>query len=319
MKKLLPLLSILFLLAASDAGAVLFYKKEAARQQQNQSTAISALQKQISGLQSQLSAQNKQNASAALSLQEIANRQLVQQKSQQDLVTAAVAKATPAVVSIIISKDIPQYKVVYQNPFGDDPFFQNSGIEVPEYVPTGQSQSQEVGAGSGFIISADGYIVTNKHVVADDQASYTVLLSNGKQQTAQVVYKDANNDVAIIKIAGNNYATINFDASNTLQLGQTVIAIGNALWQYNNSVSIGVISGLNRTIQASSADGSAETLSGVIQTDAAINPGNSGGPLLDLNGNAVGINVATVQGSSNISFSIPANVVKSIIKSAVNR
>jgi S1-C subfamily serine protease len=319
MKKLLPLLSILFLLAASDAGAVLFYKKEAARQQQNQSTAISALQKQISGLQSQLSAQNKQNASAALSLQEIANRQLVQQKSQQDLVTAAVAKATPAVVSIIISKDIPQYKVVYQNPFGDDPFFQNSGIEVPEYVPTGQSQSQEVGAGSGFIISADGYIVTNKHVVADDQASYTVLLSNGKQQTAQVVYKDANNDVAIIKIAGNNYATINFDASNTLQLGQTVIAIGNALGQYNNSVSIGVISGLNRTIQASSADGSAETLSGVIQTDAAINPGNSGGPLLDLNGNAVGINVATVQGSSNISFSIPANVVKSIIKSAVNR
>ena len=82
---------------------------------------------------------------------------------------------------------------------------------------------------------------------------------------------------------------------------------------------MGVISGLNRTIQAASQDGSAETLTGVIQTDAAINPGNSGGPLLDLTGLAVGINVATVQGSSNISFSIPSNVVKSIIKSAINR
>jgi serine protease Do len=319
LKKIIPFLIIVLLVAASDAGAIFWYQKQSLKQRQTEAVSMTALQKQISRLQSQLSAMDKQNAAAALSAQEVANRQVVQQKSQQDMVTAAVAKATPAVVSIIISKDVPQYQVVYQNPFGDDPFFQNIGIQVPEYVPTGQTQSQEIGAGSGYIITSDGYIITNKHVVADDSASYTVLLQSGKQQTAQVIYKDPNNDLAIIKITGSNYPTISFDDSNSLKLGDTVIAIGNALGQYNNSVSLGVISGLNRTIQASDENGNAETLTGVIQTDAAINPGNSGGPLLDLNGNAVGINVATVQGSNSISFSIPSNMVKSIIKSAINR
>jgi S1-C subfamily serine protease len=222
-------------------------------------------------------------------------------------------------VSIVISQDVPQYKVVYENPFGDDPFFQNVGMQVPVYEPTGQTQSQEVGAGSGYIITSDGYIITNKHVVPSDQDSYTVLLQSGKQETAQVVYRDPNNDLAIVKISGSKFPAISFDDSNSLQLGQTVIAIGNALGQYNNSVSLGVISGLNRTISASDENGNAETLTGVLQTDAAINLGNSGGPLLDLNGNAVGINVATVQGSNNISFSIPSNMVKSIIKSAIGR
>jgi serine protease Do len=318
-KKITPFLIIVLLVAVTDAGAAFWYQKQSLKQRQNETAEIAALQKQVSGLQSQLTTVSKQNSSAALSAQELQNRQVVQQKSQQDLVTQAVAKATPAVVSIVISKDVPQYKVVYQNPFGDDPFFQNVGLQVPVYVPTGQTQSQQVGAGSGFLVTPDGYIITNKHVVADTSASYTVLLQNGKQQTAQVVYKDPNNDLAIVKISGGNYPVINFDDSNSLQLGQTVIAIGNALGQYNNSVSLGVISGLNRTISATDENGSAETLTGVIQTDAAINPGNSGGPLLDLNGNSVGINVATVQGSNNVSFSIPSNMVKSIIKSAINR
>jgi serine protease Do len=155
--------------------------------------------------------------------------------------------------------------------------------------------------------------------VADTSASYTVLLNNGKQEAATIVYRDTTDDVAIAKINGNNYKALRFAESKNLQLGQTVIAIGNALGQYNNSVSIGIISGLNRQIQASDNSGSSETLAGVIQTDAAINPGNSGGPLLDLNGNAVGINVATVQGSNNISFSIPADRVKAIIKKAIQR
>ena len=318
-KKFIPFLAIVALIAASDTGVFAWYSRQAAGQEQNQAASITALQKQISGLQGQLTAMGKENASAALSMQEVANRQVIVQKSQQDSVTAAVTKATPAVVSVIISKDVPQYQVVYQNPFGDDPLFQGFGMQIPTYQPTGQTQSQKIGAGSGFIISSDGYIVTNKHVVFDDQASYTVLLSSGKQETAQVIYKDPTNDVAIIKISGSGYPTISFDDSNGLQLGQTVIAIGNALGQYNNSVSLGVVSGLNRTIQASSEDGTTETLTGVIQTDAAINPGNSGGPLLDLSGNAVGINVATVQGSNSISFSIPANVVKSIIQNAIHR
>lgn len=301
----MPFLAILLIIAAGDIGAVLFYKKDAAKQRQDEAASISALQKQITTLQSQLALVSKQSASGALSAQEV--------------VTTAVAKATPAVVSIVITKDVPLYRVVYKNPFGNDPFFQDVGIQIPVYEPTGETQSQKIGAASGFIISSDGYIVTNKHVVADDKASYTVLLSNGKQQTAQVIYKDPVNDMAILKIAGNNYQMVKFGDSKSLQLGQTVIAIGNALGQYNNSVSMGIISGLDRTIQATGSDGKTETLTGVIQTDAAINPGNSGGPLLDLNGNVVGINVATVQGSNSISFSIPENIVRSIIRTAINR
>ncbi|HEX9503707.1 MAG TPA: trypsin-like peptidase domain-containing protein [Patescibacteria group bacterium] len=318
MKKYIPFLLLLLLIVTSDAVTIIVYKNQATQQQRNQTASITALQKQISALQNQVIL-NKQSTSAALSAQEVANRQIVQQKSQQELVTAAVAKATPAVVSVVISKEVPQYKVVYKNPFGDDPFFQNIGMQVPVYEPTGQTQSQKIGAGSGVLISSDGYIITNKHVVTDDQASYTVLLSNGKQEIAKLIAKDPTNDIAIIKINGNNYSSLKFDDSNNLQLGQTVIAIGNALGQYNNSVSIGIISGLNRTIQASSTNGSVETLKRVIQTDAAINPGNSGGPLLNLNGSVVGINVATVQGSNNISFSIPINVVRSIIKNAINK
>ena len=278
---------------------------------------IAALQKQISGLQGQVTAIDKQNAASALSLQELSNRQVVEQKSQTQTVTDTVSKAVPAVVSVIITQNVPQYQVQYENPFGDDPFFQNFGMQIPVYTPTGKTKPQEVGAGSGFIITSDGYILTNKHVVSDDTASYTVLLSTGKQQLAKVLYKDPQNDVAIIKIAGSGYPTVNLGDSGTLQLGQTVIAIGNALGQYNNSVSLGVVSGLNRTVQASDEQGAVETLNGVIQTDAAVNPGNSGGPLVDLNGQVVGINVATAQGANNVSFSIPINTVKTIIKSVI--
>ncbi len=320
MKKTL-FISLIFLviIAASDAGAWYWYQKQSQKQEQQYNGQIMALQKQVSGLQTQLASVSKQSASAALSAQEVANRQPVYQKSQEDLVTAAVSKVAPAVVSVIISQDVPQYQVTYVNPFGDDPFFQNSGIQIPEYEPTGQTQSQEVGAGTGFIITSDGYILTNKHVVDTPNASYTVLLSNGKQLTAQVIYQDPQNDIAIIKIAGTGYPTVTLGDSGSLKLGDTVIAIGNALGQYNNSVSVGVISGLNRTIQPSDENGTTETLTGVIQTDAAINPGNSGGPLLDLNGNVMGINVATVQGSNNIGFSIPINQVKSIVKNAIGR
>lgn len=304
MKKYITFLVTILLILASDVGAFLFYNKETTKQQQNEAVSMAGLQKQITTLQSQLALVSKQ-ANSGLSAQEV--------------VTTAVAKITPAVVSIVISKDVPQYRVVYKNPFGNDPFFKDAGIQVPVYEPTGQTQTQKIGAASGFIISSDGYIITNKHVVTDDKASYTALLTNGKQETAQVIYKDPTNDIAIMKIGGSNYQTVKFGDSKSLQLGQTVVAIGNALGQYNNSVSMGIISGLDRTIQASTSGGNVETLTGVIQTDAAINPGNSGGPLMDLGGNVIGINVATAQGSNSISFSIPENIFRSIIKKAINR
>ncbi len=274
---------------------------------------VITLQKEISNLQTATTdiASSTKATAAAISAQELQNRQQVTAKSQDQLLTSAVAKTAPAVVSIVISQNAPQYSVTCQNPFGDDPFFQGINFCVPTYTQTGTSL-QKVGAGSGFIIGRSGYIVTNKHVIFDPQAQYTVLLSTGKQQTAQVIYRDPTNDIAIIKISGT-YPAVSIGDSSSLQLGETVAAIGNALGEYNNSVSVGIISGLNRTITAQDEQGNAETLKNIIQTDAAINPGNSGGPLIDLNGDVVGINVATAVGANSVGFSIPVNTVKNVL------
>ncbi len=247
---------------------------------------------------------------------EIIRQEIGQQKSQDELLTDAVSKITPAVASIVISKDVPKLEIVYTNPFGNDPFFKDFGIQVPTYRQIG-TEKKKVGAGTGFLISKNGYIITNRHVVDDIQATYTALLTDGTQKTAQVIYRDNAIDVAIIKIDGNDYKFANLGNSDTLKLGQAVFAVGNALGEYNNSVSTGIISGLNRDIQASGSNGGNELLKGVIQTDAAINPGNSGGPLVALNGEVIGVNVATVVGSNNISFSIPINKIKGIIQANV--
>jgi S1-C subfamily serine protease len=274
------------------------------------------LESQIGMLANQLKSLNDEQAKTSLSIQEQANRQVVREKSQDEMLTAAVSKVGPAVVSIVISKDVPQLEVVYQNPFGNDPYFKDFGFQIPVYQQKGVKR-EKVGAGTGFLITTDGYILTNKHVVYDTTATYTALLSDGRQEDAKVAYLDQKNDIAILKIEGK-YSAASLGSSSSLQLGQTIIAIGNALGEYNNSVSVGIVSGLNRTIQASGSSGT-EQLTGVIQTDAAVNPGNSGGPLLDLSGKVVGVNVATVIGSNSISFSIPINEVKTIIKSAINR
>lgn len=242
---------------------------------------------------------------------EIIRQEIVKEKSQDEILTEAVAKITPAVVSIVITKDVPKLEIVYINPFGDDPFFQDFNIRVPRYQQKG-TEEKKVGAGTGFLINSNGYVATNRHVVEDTEAKYTVLLSDGSQKPASIIYRDKEIDMAIIKVEGDNYEYVNLGNSNSLKLGQTVFAVGNALGEYNNSVSTGIISGLNRDLTASSAGGT-ETLKGVIQTDAAINPGNSGGPLVTLSGEVIGINVATVIGSNNISFSIPINTVKEII------
>jgi len=273
---------------------------------------ISSLENQVAALGSALQNSNAVSQATKQQLQEIANRSNVVANSQSDLLTAAVAKASPAVVSVVVSKEVPLLQVQYVDPFGNDPNFRGSGIQIPVFKQVG-TQSQEVGAGTGFIVRSDGYIITNRHVVDDSQASYTVLLSSGAKKTARVVYQDGTHDVAMIKIDGSSYPTVPIGDSSTLQLGQTIAAIGNALGEYNNTVSVGIVSGLNRTIQAQDDQGNVETLSNIIQTDASINPGNSGGPLLDLSGSVVGINVAMVQGGNNIAFAIPVNEIKPII------
>ena len=172
--------------------------------------------------------------------------------------------------------------------------------------------------GSGFIVSVDGLIVTNRHVVEDESARYSVMLNDGTSYETVVLARDDEFDIAILKIdepLQSALVPISFAKSESVRLGETVIAIGNALGEFRNSVSVGVVSGLSRTIVASNNFGKTEKLDHVIQTDAAINPGNSGGPLLNIYGKVIGVNVATSKGADNIGFALPADEVKSIVDS----
>ncbi|MDE2172863.1 MAG: trypsin-like peptidase domain-containing protein [Patescibacteria group bacterium] len=281
---------------------------------------VASLSRQISLLESRYQSLSQSQASTTRSVAATANALAHEVansgKTQDQLLTTAVAKSAPAVVSVVISKDVPNLQVQYVNPFGDNPLFKDFNFQIPVYQQKG-SYMQQIGAGSGFLISHNGYILTNRHVVSDTSADYTVLLSNGSQKTATVVYRDPNNDVAVIKIDGTYPTIASLGDSSAVKLGQTVVAIGNALGEYNNSVSVGIISGLDRTISASDPQGNSETLNGVFQTDASINLGNSGGPLIDLSGDVIGMNVATVSGSSNISFSIPINSIKGAISAYI--
>lgn len=299
------------LISIIAVGSVAFGAYQFAENQQVISR-LASLESQMAAIAAALQTSSAVSEESRQQLQEIANRGGVIARSQEDLLTSAVEKASPAVVSIVISRDVALLEVQYVNPFGDDPYFRDIGYRVPVFRQVG-TRPQQVGAGTGFIIRSDGYILTNRHVVDDEKAEYTALLSNGEKKTAKVVYRDEHNDVAILKIDGSGYSAIQLGDSSALKLGQTVVAIGNALGEYNNSVSVGIISGLNRTIEAQDERGRVEVLENVMQTDAAINRGNSGGPLLDLSGNVVGVNVAVDRGGSNISFAIPIDTIRAII------
>jgi len=242
--------------------------------------------------------------------------QYVSSISYEQAIIDAAKNASPSVVSIVISKNVPVYEQQFINPFGDlSPF----DFQIPQQVQKG-TQYQEVGAGSGFIVSADGLVLTNKHVVSDKQADYTVFTNDGQKYSAKVLAIDPVQDLAVIKIENSDktFQPVTLGDSSGIQIGQTAIAIGNALGQFSNTVSVGVVSGLQRTISASDQAGSfSETLEGIIQTDAAINAGNSGGPLLNLKGEVIGINTAMAQGAQGIGFAIPINMAKKDIDQVV--
>jgi serine protease Do len=230
---------------------------------------------------------------------------------EDSAVIDTVQKSTPSVVSIVISKDVPKFRNF--DPFGD--FFSNpfSSGSLPQNNQNQGTVKQTIGGGSGFFVTDSGMIVTNKHVVEDTQADYTVVTSDGKEYLAKVLARGQSVDVAIIKIEGNNFPVISLGDSDALKAGQTVIAIGNSLGEFSNTISKGIISGLKRNLTAGSGMGQTEQLTNIIQTDAAINPGNSGGPLININGEVIGVNVAMAQGAENIGFAIPINQIKKII------
>jgi serine protease Do len=236
----------------------------------------------------------------------------VPQTTEEQKTINLVKANTNSVVSIIITKDVPTYETYYIDPFGTDWF------QIPQRKQTG-TEKQEVGGGTGFFISSDGMILTNKHVVSDTEAEYTVLTNDGKKYPAKILAIDQLYDLAVIQVDQTDktekaiFTPVKLGNSSNLEIGQTVVAIGNALAEFQNTVSVGVISGLGRTITATGGT-SDEVLEDIIQTDAAINPGNSGGPLLNLAGEVIGINVARSTSGENIAFSIPINRAKKAIE-----
>lgn len=210
--------------------------------------------------------------------------------AEGEVVSDIAKQVSPSVVSIIVASEV-------EGGF----FFETSYQE---------------GAGTGIIISADGYILTNKHVIPADVSNVRVVANDGKTYNdVRVVGRDPINDIAFLKVNGvSNLKPAKIGDSSALVVGSKVVAIGNALGEFQTTVTQGIISGINRSITAGDeTDGSAENLSNLIQTDAAINPGNSGGPLVNISGEVIGINTAVSQGAEGIGFAIPINEAKVLI------
>lgn len=214
--------------------------------------------------------------------------------SESSKIVRIIKKVLPAVVTITVSKKI--------NPFSPQ-------LHQDFYFPIYEKKGEvKIGGGSGFFVKENGIILTNRHVLINE-GEYTIITSDEKEYKGEIIGKDLINDIAILKIEGENFPYLKLGDSSKLELGETVIAIGNSLGLFKNTVSVGVISGLSREITAISKKESV-VLRGLIQTDAAINPGNSGGPLVNLKGEVIGINCAMVLGAENIGFALPINPAK---------
>ncbi len=216
---------------------------------------------------------------------------------EENTVISVVEKTSSSVVAIGVTR-----RVV--NPF--NPF------EMP--------RNQDSTIGTGFVVSDRGIIITNKHVVSETDGRYTVITKDDQKYDVKRIYRDPIIDMAIVQIDASGLKALELGDSSKLKVGQNVIAIGNALGRFTNTVTTGVVSGLGRRVVAGDPfGGSLESLDNLIQTDAAINPGNSGGPLLNSAGQVIGVNVATTEGAQNIGFAIPINSVKAIVDEFVTK
>ena len=217
-------------------------------------------------------------------------------------------RVCPAVITVIVSKDLPKAENFYSFPFGGKEFI----MPKLEKGEKGKIQKTQIGGGSGFVVSPDGYVFTSNHVVSDTTADYTVIVDPKHKYPAKVLSRNPINDTAVLKIVRDEvFSHIEMADSNKIELGEEVIAVGNALGEFTDTLSAGIISGLSRFITAfGGIDHQMQNLRGLIQTDAAINPGNSGGPLVNMEGKAIGINTAMIMGAENIGFAIPINYAK---------
>jgi len=221
----------------------------------------------------------------------------------QEPVVAVAEQASKSVVTVSIKKTQLQFDPFSLEDFFNFPF----GNLIPKQ---GLKKEVEKDIGSGFVVEG-GFVITNKHVVSETEASYKVIDNSDKEYEVSKIYRDPVEDLAILKVTGLSVPALSLGDSSKIKVGQTAIAIGTALGEFRHTVTTGVISGLGRGIIAGDPLGrSEENLEGLIQTSAAINPGNSGGPLLGLTGEVLGVNVAVAGDAQNIGFAIPINVAK---------
>lgn len=235
-------------------------------------------------------------------------RQIIELIEDESATIAVVERVTPAVVSVLIEKtrgELARDDYSFFDPyaFPREPLTQKEADELVE-----------IGGGSGFFVTTDGYIVTNRHVVSDDSAIFTVVTNDGAELPAQLVATDPFLDIAILKVEGEQFPVAQLGSSTEIRIGQTVIAIGNTLSEFRNTVTKGVISGINRRVVAGDSFGESDVIERAIQTDAAINPGNSGGPLINLLGDVIGVNTAVSFQGESVGFAIPIDDVKSIVE-----
>lgn len=217
-----------------------------------------------------------------------------------------VEKASPAVVNV---KAKVQVNSIVDNPFFNDPFFRQFFGDQFRYD---NSPRYETGIGTGFLITKDGYILTNQHVI-EDAVSVTVQLNGKKQEIpAQVIGQDRELDLAVLKIEGSNYPVLTLGDSDKMRVGEWVIAIGQP-YGLDHTVTTGVISAKGRPITIEDRN-----YKNLIQTDAAINPGNSGGPLLNLKGEVIAINTAVNAQAQGIGFAIPTNTASQVLKDLIS-
>jgi serine protease Do len=246
--------------------------------------------------------------------EQIASQVNYENEDGRQYLVDAVGRVEPAVVSIVVTKDVQTFVRQPTDPFNN---FFGEFFGAPLDSQQFESEKREVGGGTGFFVTEDGLLVTNKHVVADEEADYTVLLNNGKKYEAKVVALDPANDIAIVQVdgKGDKFPVAKLGDSENLALGETVVAVGNSLGEFRNTVSVGVVSGLARSVVAGGSSLGLEQLNNVIQTDAAINSGNSGGPLANIYGEVIGMNTAVSTRGENIGFAIPVNEIKFVLDS----
>jgi S1-C subfamily serine protease len=225
-------------------------------------------------------------------------------RTEEKSVVDVADQASTSVVTISI-KQQPRIQTSMPSFFG----FEGFGFSQPQVQQPQNTQPTQHDIGTGFVVDK-GLVVTSKHVVSAG-SEYFVYDRNDKEHKVTNIYRDPSNDLAILKVDDLQAPALKLGDSDTLKVGQSVIAIGTALGEFRHTVTTGVVSGLGRGIEAGDSFGSSvESLENVIQTDAAINPGNSGGPLLDSAGQVIGINTAVSQQGQNIGFAIPINVIK---------